>query len=73
LPDTADQALSILPPEFPPTFVILTGNGLQVWWLFREPYVFESDEDRRAATACDGGAIIDHEAPRERRFVAVEK
>jgi hypothetical protein len=26
-----------------------------------------------ATTDINGGAIIDHEAPRERRFVAVEK
>jgi hypothetical protein len=50
LPETAEQALSILPPEFPPSFVILTGNGLQVWWLFREPYVFHGDDGRQAAT-----------------------
>lgn len=49
LPTTIEQALSILPPEFPPTFVILTGNGIQAWWLFREPWIFESEDDRRAA------------------------
>jgi hypothetical protein len=49
LPETPKQALSILPPDFPPTFVISTGNGLQAWWLFREPYLFESDDERRAA------------------------
>jgi hypothetical protein len=51
LPETAVQALSIIPPELPPSFVILTGNGLQVWWLFREPYVFDSEDERGAATA----------------------
>jgi hypothetical protein len=47
LPQTIDQALSILPPIIQPTIVILTGNGLQAWWLLKEPYVFENDEDRR--------------------------
>jgi hypothetical protein len=51
LPDTSEQALSILPPEFPPTFVVSTGNGLQVWWLFREPYLFQNNDDRYAAAA----------------------
>ena len=29
--------------------MILTGNGLQVWWLFREVYVFASNEERNEA------------------------
>ncbi len=51
LPSAVDEALSILPPEFPPTFVILTGNGIHVWHLFPEPYIFESDEERKSAAA----------------------
>lgn len=47
LPQTIDQALSLLPPAMPPTLVLLTGNGIQAWWLLKEPYVFESEEDRR--------------------------
>jgi hypothetical protein len=50
LPVTVQQALSILPPEFPSSFVISTGNGVQAWWLFREPWIFATDDDRRAAT-----------------------
>lgn len=51
LPVTIDQAILILPPEFPPTIVVLTGNGLHVWWLFKEPYVFENYEDRERAAS----------------------
>ena len=51
LPSTVEEALSILPPEFPPTFVILTGNGIHAWFLFPEPYIFENDEDRKNAAA----------------------
>src|ERR1039458_4764568 len=43
--------MTILPDEFPPTFVVRTGNGAHAWWLFREPLIFESDEDRRNAGA----------------------
>ncbi len=46
LPQTVEQALSILPQGMAPTFTILTGNGLQPWWLLKEPYVFDSAEDR---------------------------
>jgi hypothetical protein len=51
LPATIEEALSILPSEFPPTFVILTGNGVHAWWLFKEPYGFENDEDRKNGAA----------------------
>jgi hypothetical protein len=47
LPATVEDAMTILPQQLPPTFVVRTGNGAHAWWLFREPLVFESDEDRR--------------------------
>ena len=46
LPTTLAEALSILPPSVPPTIVVATGNGAHAWWLFKEPHVFESDEER---------------------------
>ena len=49
LPPTIESALMILPVELPPTFIIRTGNGAHAWWLFREPLVFESDEQRAEA------------------------
>lgn len=51
LPATVEDAMTILPDEFPPTFVVRTGNGAHAWWLFREPLIFVSDEDRRNAGA----------------------
>jgi hypothetical protein len=45
----AVHAALILPAELPPTFVILTGNGVHAWWLFREPYVFSNDDDHKSA------------------------
>jgi hypothetical protein len=46
LPATIEEALKILPQELPPTFLILTGNGVHAWWLFKEPLVFESEQER---------------------------
>lgn len=46
LPKTIQQALSTIPTAFAPTIIIATGNGVHVWWLFKEPYIFESDEER---------------------------
>lgn len=53
LPSTIEQALSILPADLSASFVLNTGNGLQVWWLFREPYLFENDDERRI-----GGSLV---------------
>ncbi len=49
LPATAEEALTILPAALPPTIMISTGNGLHVWWLFKEPWIFENDEERKQA------------------------
>jgi len=49
LPGTVDEALSIIPSEVAPTVVVTTGNGAHAWWLFREPWVFESGNERRQA------------------------
>jgi len=49
LPATVEDALQILPEQVQPTFIVRTGNGAHAWWLFREPLIFESDEDRRSA------------------------
>jgi len=46
LPQTIEQALSIHPSLMKPTFTIATGNGIQSWWLLREPHVFENAGDR---------------------------
>ena len=47
LPQTIQQALTILPDTMPPTIIIATGNGLHCWWLFKEPYIFDGAEDRK--------------------------
>jgi len=47
LPPTIEDALKILPGQFPPTFVVRTGNGAHAWWLFREPLIFGTDAERQ--------------------------
>jgi hypothetical protein len=34
-----------------PTFVVLTGGGIQPWWLFDEPWTFATDDEREEAAA----------------------
>ena len=49
----ADRILAELP--FDPTWVVGTGGGTHIYWLFREPWVLESEEERdRAAAAIRG-------------------
>lgn len=47
LPRDAEHALRII-EDFPlqPTLVVQSGHGFHLWWLFQEPWVFESDEER---------------------------
>jgi hypothetical protein len=48
LPTTIPDALSVIPASIPPTIVIATGNGAHAWWLFKEPYIFDGDDDHQA-------------------------
>jgi hypothetical protein len=50
LPITLADALSVIPTEMAPTLVVATGNGAHAWWLFKEPLMFDSDEERRQAS-----------------------
>jgi len=52
LPATEADAWAIIRamPE-PPTIVIHTGHGLQAWWLFDKPWMFEDDTARDEAHA----------------------
>tara|TARA_A100000172_G_scaffold77540_1_gene62069 strand:- start:1827 stop:3578 length:1752 start_codon:yes stop_codon:yes gene_type:complete len=47
--DDADKILAELP--FPPSRIIATGGGAHIYWLFREPWVIESAEERDRAAA----------------------
>lgn len=50
LPLDQDEAMAILADlGAEPTVLVHSGHGLQAWWLFNEPWVFESNEDRAEA------------------------
>jgi hypothetical protein len=52
LPPTLEDARGLANSlGLPPTEVVHSGHGLQPWWLFDEPWVFQDDEDRRGAAA----------------------
>jgi hypothetical protein len=50
LPATIQDALTIIPDLIPPTIVVSTGNGAHAWWLFKEPYIFDDEERKQAAS-----------------------
>jgi hypothetical protein len=49
LPASIEEALTLIPASLPPTIIVATGNGLQAWWLFKEPWIFESEDERKEA------------------------
>tara|TARA_Y100000310_G_scaffold336739_1_gene422089 strand:- start:290 stop:2011 length:1722 start_codon:yes stop_codon:yes gene_type:complete len=49
----ADRILSRL--AMPPTWTILTGGGLHIYWLFREVWMLDSQSERDSAAACIRG------------------
>lgn len=52
LPPTEEDGLNLL-ADFPlsPTIVVNSGHGFQVWWLFKELWTFDTDEERQQAQA----------------------
>lgn len=51
LPASEEAAREVLATMYlPPTILIHSGHGLQAWWLFEEPWVFTSDEEREEAS-----------------------
>ena len=52
LPPTAEDAREVLKKlPFAPTILVHSGHGLQGWWLFEEPWIFRSEEERYQAQA----------------------
>jgi len=49
LPASLKDALTIIPEQMPPTLTVSTGNGGHVWWVLKEPLIFESEQDRQRA------------------------
>ncbi|MQF70524.1 hypothetical protein FIL92_00885 [SAR202 cluster bacterium AD-812-D07_MRT_10900m] len=46
-PPTIEQAYQLLAIAPIPTLVVESGHGLQVWWLFNEPYEITNDASRQ--------------------------
>lgn len=44
--DAISFVKDIFPPHLNPSAIVNSGHGLQVWWVFKEPEVFETDIER---------------------------
>ena len=52
LPPTIEAAKEVLERlPFAPTILVHSGHGLQAWWLFEEPWIFQGEEERYQAQA----------------------
>lgn len=51
LPATLADALTVIPAQMPPTITVATGNGGHAWWVLKEPFIFDTDEERSRAAA----------------------
>jgi hypothetical protein len=52
LPQTIDEAQTLLDSmPLAPSIVVGSGHGLHGYWLFKEPWIFENDEERSRAAS----------------------
>ena len=47
--DAEELIISALPRNMQPTILTHSGHGLHAFWLFKEPWMFESDKERHVA------------------------
>lgn len=58
LPATEAEARRLIDAMgLPPTMVVHSGRGLQVWWCFKEPWVLESEAERTKAEQLTQGVV----------------
>lgn len=48
-PPTIYEARRLISRFFTPTILVHSGHGLQAWWLFYEPWVFQDSDERHMA------------------------
>ena len=50
LPPSIERALEVIAKlPFTPTIVVDSGHGLQLWWVFQEPWIFADEDERESA------------------------
>ena len=54
---TVEAALELAQSVLEPTLIVNSGYGLQAWWLFEDPWIFEDAHSRQAAAHMAGAWI----------------
>ncbi|MCM0759593.1 DUF927 domain-containing protein [Sporomusa sphaeroides DSM 2875] len=49
LPQTVEEAYTLIPKFLPPSIIVHSGHGLQFWWLLRECWMFDTPEEKNRA------------------------
>lgn len=55
--DATEFVKTVVPPFLKPSIIVHTGHGIHAHWLFREPLIFESDEEREEGANLLAGFI----------------
>lgn len=67
-----DAAMSLAKSEFEPTILVNSGHGLQAWWLFEDPWIFGSDEERQQAMRVTHGWHVRHNVTARRHGYRID-
>jgi hypothetical protein len=63
LPADEAEAMSLLGKmQLHPSVLVRSGGGLQAWWLFSEPWVFDDDADRNRAAVLAASWVMTAQA-----------
>ena len=49
--DAEELISAVLPRHMPPTILTHSGHGLHAYWLFKEPWIFDTEDERTQAAA----------------------
>lgn len=49
LPQTVQEAYTLIPEFLPPSIIVHSGYGLQFWWLLKECWYFDTPEEKQQA------------------------
>jgi hypothetical protein len=67
-----EAARRLADSELEPTLLVNSGYGLQAWWLFEEPWLFDNDEERSQAMRVTHGWHVRHNVTARRHGYKID-